>query len=62
MAKKSFTSMKALEDAIRKEVREIVNSALRVEVADTAKTIVQEHIASDVYGVYNPKIISHNKA
>jgi hypothetical protein len=45
-----FTDLSQLE----KYINEKINSALRNEVADTARDTMQEHVMSDVYDKYTP--------
>lgn len=45
-----FTDLSQLE----KYLNEKINSALRNEVADTARDTMQEHVMSDVYDKYTP--------
>jgi hypothetical protein len=46
----NFNSIAELE----KYLNEKINSALRNEVADTARDTMQEHVMSDVYSKYQP--------
>jgi hypothetical protein len=52
MASKDFTSLKDLMEYLNKQVQ----STNKNEVAQTVVKTMQEHIQSDVYDVYDPKV------